>query len=81
MLRSRAAQRLVGLAGIVLLGALLVVHTLRDLAPSGAPWYVRSTLLWLVVMAVGSAVYWRELRGLRRRGVNVQALFAALPPE
>ena len=81
VLRSRAAQRVIGVAGIVLLGALLVVHTARDLAPTGAPWYVRSTPLWLVVMAVGSAVYWRELRGLRRRGVNVQALFAALPPE
>ncbi len=72
---------IVGVAGIVLLGALLAVHTARDLGPSGLPWYLRSTLVWLVVMAVGSAVFWRELRGLRRRGVNVQALFAALPPE
>jgi len=26
-------------------------------------------------------VFWREVRGLERRGVDVQALFAALPPE
>jgi hypothetical protein len=32
-------------------------------------------------MAVGSLVYWRELRGLEQRGVDVRALFAALPPE
>jgi hypothetical protein len=32
-------------------------------------------------MAFGSAVYWRELRGLQRRGIDVRALFAALPPE
>jgi hypothetical protein len=38
-------------------------------------------VVWLGVMALGSAVYWREIRGLRRRGVDVQALFAALPPE
>ncbi|MGZ6060370.1 MAG: APC family permease [Myxococcaceae bacterium] len=81
VIRSRGAQRMIGVAGIVMLGALLGVHTARDLGPSGLPWYLRSTLVWLVVMAVGSAVYWRELRGLRRRGVNVQALFAALPPE
>ena len=81
VLRSRGARRLVGVAGILLLGALLAVHTGRDLAAPGLPWYLRSTPVWLGVMAVGSAVYWRELRGLRRRGVNVQALFAALPPE
>jgi amino acid transporter len=81
VLRSPSARRVVGIAGIVLLGALLVVHTARDLGPSALPWYLRSTAVWLGVMALGSAVYWREVRGLRRRGVNVQALFAALPPE
>ena len=81
VLRSPSARRVVGVAGIVLLGALLVVHTARDLGASGLPWYLRSTVVWLGVMAVGSAVYWRELRGLRQRGIDVQALFAALPPE
>ena len=81
VLRSRTAQQTVGVAGLVLLGALLAVHTARDLGPSGLAWYLRSTPVWLGVMAVGSAVYVRELRGLRRRGVDVQALFAALPPE
>ena len=81
VLRSRAAQKAVGIAGLLLLGALLVVHTARDLGASTVPFYFRTTPVWLLVMAVGSAVYWRELRGLRRRGVNVQALFAALPPE
>ena len=81
VLRSPFARRGVGISGIVLLGALLVVHTARDLGPSPLPWYLRSTVVWLGVMAVGSAVYWREVRDLERRGVNVQALFAALPPE
>ena len=81
VLRSPSARRVVGVTGIALLGALLVVHTARDLGASGQPWYLRSTVVWLGVMAMGSAVYWRELRGLRQRGVDVQALFAALPPE
>jgi len=81
VLRSRSARLLVGVSGVLLLGTLLAVHTWRDFAAPGLPWYLRSTPVWLGVMAVGSAVYWRELRGLRRRGVNVQALFAALPPE
>ena len=65
----------------MLLGALLVVHTVRDLGSSSVPWYLRTTVVWLGVMAIGSVVYWRELRGLEQRGVDVQALFAALPPE
>jgi hypothetical protein len=30
-------------------------------------------------MAAGSVIYWREVRGLRRRGVNVRERFARLP--
>ena len=81
VLRSPAARRVVGIAGFLLLGVLLVVHTARDLGPSPLPWYLRSTVVWLGVMALGSAVFWREVRGLARRGVDVEALFAALPPE
>ena len=81
VLRSPTARGVVAVAGIVLLGALLVVHTVRDLGSSSVPWYLRSTVVWLGVMAIGSVVYWRELRGLEQRGVDVQALFAALPPE
>ena len=81
VLRSPTARSVVAVAGIALLGVLLVVHTARDLGSSSLPWYLRSTVVWLGVMAVGSVVYWRELRGLKQRGVDVRALFAALPPE
>jgi hypothetical protein len=71
----------VAIAGLVLLGALLVVHTVRDLGDSGLPWYLRSTVVWIGMLAVGSAVFWHEMRGLEQRGVDTRALFAALPPE
>ena len=44
-------------------------------------WYFHSTPVWLAVMAVATAVYIRELRNLRRTGVNVDAIFSTLPPE
>jgi len=81
VLRSPGARRRVAVAGLVLLGALLGVHTVRDLGPSATPWYLRSTVVWAGVMAVGSGLYWRERRALEQRGVDVKALFAALPPE
>jgi APA family basic amino acid/polyamine antiporter len=81
VVRNRSAQVVLSLAGVLLLGGLLAVHTVRDLsAPLGA-WYFRSTPVWLLVMALGSAVYVREVGKLRRRGVDVTAIFASLPPE
>jgi basic amino acid/polyamine antiporter, APA family len=81
VVRNRRAQVVLSLAGISLLGVLLVVHTLRDLsAPVGA-WYFRSTPVWFLVMGLGSAVYAREVAALRRRGVDVDGIFASLPPE
>jgi amino acid transporter len=67
--------------GLVVLTGFLAVHTWRDLtAPVGA-WYFRSTPIWFMVMAIGSLIYLREARVLRRQGVDVGARFAALPPE
>jgi hypothetical protein len=67
--------------GVVVLAGFLVVHTWKDLtAPAGA-WYFRSTPVWAIVMALASVIYVREVRALRRRGVDVAARFSSLPPE
>ena len=65
---------------VVLLG-FLAVHTVKDLTAPVAAWYFRSTPVWLVVMALGSVIYWREVRALRASGVDLDAHFRALPPE
>jgi len=80
VLPSRTAQRALGVSGIVLLSLFLLMHTWKDLTAS-TPWYLRSTPLWVVVMAIGSAIYAREVTALRRNGTDVRALFATLPPE
>jgi amino acid transporter len=67
--------------GVVVLAGFLTVHTWKDLTVPAAAWYFRSTPVWAVVMAIGSLVYWLEVRGLRRAGVDLHARFAALPPE
>ena len=51
----------------------------KDLTAPAAAWYFRSTYLWAVVLAAGSAIYWREMRALRRRGVNLSERFGRLP--
>ena len=63
------------------LGAFLIIHIWKDLSSSVDAWYFHSTYVWLLVMVVASVIFWREMRGLRRSGVDVEAIFAELPPE
>lgn len=81
VLPSRALQVLVAASAIVLLSLLLVVHTWRDLSATVAGWYAHPTIVWLLVMAGGSLLYWRETRALARRGGDLLATTAVLPPE
>jgi amino acid transporter len=74
-------RTMVASAGVVVLTGFLAVHTWKDLTGPAAAWYFRSTPVWVMVMAIGSLVYWLEVGGLRRAGVDLRARFAALPPE
>lgn len=74
-------RRMVAALAIVVLAGFLAVHTWKDLTRPAAAWYFRSTPVWAVVMALGSLVYWRQMHGLRRAGVDLRARFLALPPE
>jgi amino acid transporter len=81
VLPDRRVQAPLALLGAVLLALFLAVHVRKDLGADVAAWYFHSTWAWLAVMAVGTAIYVREVRALRRRGVDVEAVFATLPPE
>jgi APA family basic amino acid/polyamine antiporter len=70
----------VALAGLVMLGLFLGVHVWKDVAGPARAWYFRSTPVWVIVMAIASLVYVREVSRLRRRGVDVNAIFRELPP-
>ena len=78
VVRSRAWQILLSGLGILILGTFLVLHVWKDLTAPVA-WYLRSTWAWLAVMAVGSLIYWREVRKLRAEGGDPRKIFASLP--
>jgi APA family basic amino acid/polyamine antiporter len=78
VLPSKGPRMVMAAAGVAVLALFLGVHAWKDLSAPVA-WYFRSTYLWAVVMAVGSVIYWREMRALRRRGVDVHARFSTLP--
>ncbi len=76
-----AKQRVpVAVLGVAVLALYLAVHSWKDLTGPAA-WYFKSTPVWAIVMALASVVYVREMRRLRRQGVDVAARFATLPPE
>ena len=81
VLPSAPLRTLVAGLGAALLGLFLAVHIMRDLTADVAAWYFHSTLVWLCVMALASVIYVRESRALRTSGVDLDARFAALPPD
>ena len=77
----RQSQIVLGALGVILLGIFLATHTWRDLTQPVNAWYFRATWLWLFVMFIGTLIFARERRAMRRRGVDVAAIFRTLPPE
>ncbi len=81
VLRSRPLQVLLASLGVVMLSGFLVIHVAKDLTADTAAWYFHSTPVWLIVMGLGTAIYVRELRKLKKEGVDTEKLFSKLPPE
>jgi amino acid transporter len=78
---SRKLQVPLATAGTIILGIFLIIHILKDMSSDVAsPWF-HSTFVWLAVMAVASMIYFREYLKLRRKGVDVDAIFNRLPEE
>ena len=78
---SRIWQLLVAGSGVVILAGFLIVHVVKDLNAPAEAWYFHSTPVWLIVMAIASAIYFGELGKLKRNGEDVEAMFKRLPPE
>ncbi len=81
VLPSRPLQVATAVLGLFTLGGLLAVHVLKDLAAPVSHWALRSTLVWVIVMAVASLIYRIEVSKLRREGFDLDAHFKAMPEE
>lgn len=80
-LKSRRTQISIAMAALLLLGALLVVQIEGDIA-SAAPWYLKSTTSWVVVMSAACLLFWRFWARLMAKDLDPQArIFGNLPPE
>jgi amino acid transporter len=68
-------------AGALILVAFLMIHIWKDLNADADAWYFHSTPVWLIVMSVGTLIYFRERAALQRAGVDLDERFRTLPPE
>jgi amino acid transporter len=81
VLPSRWLQIPLAALGLFALGGFLAVHISKDLAAPVSHWALRSTFVWVIVMAVASLIYFIEVRKLRRQGFDLEAHFKAMPAE
>ena len=81
VLKHRGAQKLLGWAGTLVLTGFLIIHVWKDLSAPVEAWYFHSSLVWLIVMALGSVLFFTKLRSLKNSGTDVEALFSRLPEQ
>jgi amino acid transporter len=79
--RNARLRAPVAAAGAVVLVTFLGIHIWKDMNASVAAWYFHSTPVWLIVMGVGTVIYFRERAALQRAGVDLDERFRTLPPE
>jgi APA family basic amino acid/polyamine antiporter len=81
VVKNRKHQLVLGWAGTIFLSLFLVVHVWKDMNATAAAWYFHSTPVWLIVMALGSTLFFAKINLLRKSGADVDALFSQLPKE
>lgn len=81
VLRHRPSQLILAWTGLLMLSGFLLIHVRKDLSSELDAWYFHSTPIWLIVMVIGSALYFFERNKLKARGTDLNQVFKQLPPE
>jgi APA family basic amino acid/polyamine antiporter len=81
VVKNRQLQLVIGWLGVISLSSFLVAQIWKDLTSETAAWYFHSTPIWLIVMALGSTVFFIKMRSMENAGSNSKTLFSTLPGE
>ena len=79
-LRSRPAQLAVALPAAALLVGLTAIQIVKDVSAEGA-WYFHAFYTYLIVLTVGSIIFWGRFYRMRRDGVDLETRFRSLPEQ
>ena len=72
-------RRLIAASGVLMISGFLGVHVVKDLTTDVSHWYFHSTPVWLIVMALGSLIYFWQYRRMKNEGIDLDAKFEKLP--
>lgn len=78
-LKDPNSQKLTGWIGVAVMVFFLAIHTAKDLQASRDAWYFHSTWVWLLVMGVGSFIFYVQIQQLKKRGIDTKQRFKSLP--
>ena len=81
VLQNRLVQIILGWTGVITLTTFLLIHTWKDLSSNPEFWYHHSTIIYTIVMLLGSIVFFVKFDMLKTKGVDTQKLFRSLPNE
>jgi len=81
ILKNRNLQKAIGYLGILTLTFFLIIHIYKDLNKNVEAWYFHSTWIWIIVMTLGSAIFFYKMNKLKKEKVDIKKLFNELPNE
>ena len=81
VIENRSLQRWIAWLGTLFLILFLGIHTYKDLTSPATEWYFHSTPVWLIVMSLGSVVFWIKWRQFGKEGQAAREKFTILPKE
>jgi APA family basic amino acid/polyamine antiporter len=76
--KLNSTRIIMGVTGSVFIAIFLIVHTLKDLS-SDTQWYYKSTPIWLIVMLLGSIVFFLKLSSIKRKSGSIYDRLKKLP--
>ena len=79
--KNRTLQLTIAWVGIVFLTGFLVIHTYKDIQSEVSAWYFHSTLIYLIVMTIGSTIFTYKWFQKRPDGKSIKDVFKTLPSE
>ncbi|PCJ20881.1 MAG: amino acid transporter [SAR86 cluster bacterium] len=81
LLKNKSLQLLIGWLGVIFLSAFLLAQLWKDITSEVTNWYFHSTWVWLIVMAIGTAIFFSKTYAMKKAGINTNNLFSTLPGE
>lgn len=81
MIKSMVMRKGLGITGVIFLVGFLTIHLWKDQNADVSAWYFHSTPIWVIVMIIGSIIYFSKIQVLKKAGIDTKALFKKLPLE